>query len=85
MLASRGDSRQQQIPAYHPEMPYSESETAWLNRRAEKIAEESGWPLPIARSAAEAELARSRASGYSAPVIDLAGRRDRLGSAVVSV
>lgn len=35
-------------------------ETAWLNLRAEKIAEERGWPLLIARSEACAELVRMR-------------------------
>jgi hypothetical protein len=34
-------------------MLYSASETAWLDLRAEKISEERGWPLPIARSEAE--------------------------------
>lgn len=41
-------------------MLYSESETAWLNRRAENISKELGWPLPIARSEACAELVRMR-------------------------
>ena len=41
-------------------MLYSDSETAWLNWRAEKISEERGWPLPIARSEACAELVRMR-------------------------
>jgi hypothetical protein len=31
-----------------------------LDRRAEKIAEERGWPLPIARSEAAAEMVRMR-------------------------
>lgn len=39
-------------------MLYSDSETAWLDRRAAKIAEGRDWPLPIARSEAEAELVR---------------------------
>lgn len=43
------------------------------DRRAERIARERGWPLPIARSEAEAEaeLTRGRASGHSAPVFEL--------------
>ena len=53
-----------------PAMLYSESETAWLDLRAEKIAEERGWPLPIARSEAAAELVRSRSSGRSV-VVDM--------------
>src|SRR5690606_31854628 len=43
-----------------PSMLYSESETAWLNCRAEKIARARGWPLPIARSEAAAEMVRMR-------------------------
>ena len=43
-----------------PGMLYSESETAWLKWRAEKISEERGWPLPIARSEAAAEMVRMR-------------------------
>jgi hypothetical protein len=43
-----------------PDMLYSGSETAWLDRRAEKISEERGWPLPIARSEAAAEMVRVR-------------------------
>lgn len=54
-------------------MIYSESEAAWLDRRAEKIARERGWPLPVARSEAEAELSRGRASGCSARVLRLSG------------
>jgi hypothetical protein len=42
-------------------MIYRESESAWLDRRAELIAERTGWPLPIARSEAAAELVRTRA------------------------
>ena len=41
-------------------MLYSDSEAAWLDRRAEKIAEERGWPLPIARSEAAADMVRMR-------------------------
>lgn len=52
-------------------MIYSESESAWLNRRADKIVDERGWPLPIARSEAEAELTRTRLSGSSAVVLRL--------------
>jgi len=33
---------------------------AWLDRRAAKIAKERGWPLPIARSEAAAEMVRMR-------------------------
>lgn len=50
-------------------MLYSESEKAWLARRAEKIARERGWPLPIARSEAEAELVRLRQRGRCAAVL----------------
>lgn len=39
-------------------MIFSESEEAWLKRRAEKIARENGEPLPIARSIAMRELVR---------------------------
>jgi hypothetical protein len=49
-------------------MRYSESETAWLNLRAEKIAEERKWPLPIARSEAAAEMVRMR-TRKPAPVL----------------
>jgi hypothetical protein len=35
---------------------YSATEKAWLDRRAVKIAENRGWPLPIARSEAAAEM-----------------------------
>ena len=50
-------------------MLYADSETAWLDRRAAKIARERGWPLPIARSEACAELVRNRVSGRTARVI----------------
>jgi hypothetical protein len=39
-------------------MLYSESERAWLERRAAQIAEDRGWPLPIAESEAAPELVR---------------------------
>lgn len=42
-------------------MLYSQSEINWLDRRADKIAQERGWPLPIARSEACAELVRMQA------------------------
>jgi hypothetical protein len=51
-----------------PAMLYSDSETAWLNLRAEKIAAERGWPLPIARSEAAAEMVRMR-TREPAPVL----------------
>jgi hypothetical protein len=41
-------------------MLYSDSEKAWLERRAETISEERGWPLPIARSEAAGEMVRMR-------------------------
>lgn len=52
-------------------MLYSDSESVWLNRRAERIAQERGWPLPVARSEAEAELTRGRASGHRALVVPI--------------
>lgn len=52
-------------------MIYDSSESAWLTRRAERIAEDRGWPLPVARSEAEAELTRSRLSGRSAVAFHL--------------
>jgi hypothetical protein len=55
-------------------MLYSKSETTWLDRRAERIAEERRWPLPIARSEAEAELGRLR-SKPTAIVLKLASLR----------
>jgi hypothetical protein len=42
-------------------MYYSESEEAWLELRAKKIAEETDCPLPVARSEAMAQLVRNRA------------------------
>lgn len=56
-------------------MLYSESESAWLARRAEQIASERGWPLPIARSEAEAELVRSRVTGRCARILTLSSAR----------
>jgi predicted NAD/FAD-binding protein len=41
-------------------MLYSESERAWLDRRAVEVAERTGWPEPIARSEAAAEMVRMR-------------------------
>jgi hypothetical protein len=41
-------------------MLYSESERAWLDRRAVEVAERTGWPEPIARSEAAAEIVRMR-------------------------
>jgi hypothetical protein len=41
-------------------MLYSESERAWLDRRAVEVAERAGWPQPIARSEAAAEMVRMR-------------------------
>jgi hypothetical protein len=41
-------------------MLYSDSEKAWLERRAETISEERGWPLPIGRSEAAGEMVRMR-------------------------
>jgi hypothetical protein len=52
-------------------MLYSDTEQEWLNRRAAQIAEERGWPLPIVLSEAGAEVARNRASGYTAGVINI--------------
>ena len=37
-------------------MQYSPAEQVWIERRAREIAEETGWALPIALSAAMAEL-----------------------------
>lgn len=68
-LPLRQSSRQSRIRAYHLEMLYLNSESEWLDRRAKRIAGERGWTLPIARSEAEAELARSRLGGRSAVVI----------------
>ena len=55
-------------------MRYDDSEHRWLDRRAAEIARETGWPLPIARSEAAAQLARGRRSGRAAGVV-LFGRR----------
>ena len=43
-----------------PAMLYSDCERAWIEHRAVKFAAERGWPLPIARSEAAAELVRMR-------------------------
>jgi hypothetical protein len=43
-----------------PGMLYSDSEKVWLDWRAEKISERTGWPEPIAWSEAAAELVRMR-------------------------
>ena len=56
-----------------PAMRYSDSEAAWLERRAEKIARERGWPVPIARSEAAAELVRMQ-TRTPAVVLDLRPR-----------
>lgn len=56
-------------------MLYSESESAWLSRRAEKIAAERDGTLPVARSEVEAELTRGRASGHCALVVELSRLR----------
>jgi hypothetical protein len=37
-------------------MAFNESEWEWIDRRAERIALETGTPLPFARAAAIAEL-----------------------------
>ncbi|MEX2125490.1 MAG: hypothetical protein WD795_16475 [Woeseia sp.] len=52
-------------------MIYSEPEATWLDLRAAKIAEERGWPLPVARAEAAADLVRSRASGKLAIVVPI--------------
>jgi hypothetical protein len=41
---------------------YSDSEHAWLTHRAE-LAERTGWPLPIARSGADAIATARTVSG----------------------
>jgi hypothetical protein len=41
-------------------MLYSGSEKAWMDWRAEKISDERGWPLSIAKSEAAAEMVRMR-------------------------
>ena len=56
-------------------MRYDDSEHAWLDRRAAEIARETGWPLPIARSEAAAQLTRGRRSGRAAGVILLERRQ----------
>ena len=39
-------------------MHYSRDEEGWIERKAREIARETGWPLPIARAEAQAELVR---------------------------
>ena len=41
-------------------MHYSRDEEGWLDRKAREISRETGWPLPIARAEARAELVRIR-------------------------
>ena len=41
-------------------MHYSRDEEDWLDRKAAEIARQTGWPLPIARAEAQAELVRIR-------------------------
>jgi hypothetical protein len=52
-----------------------------LDLRAEKIAEERGWPLPIARSEAAAEMVRMR-ERPACKVVVLAERRVVSGNLV---
>lgn len=58
-------------------MIYDRSEASWLERRAANIANARGWPLPVARSEAEAELIRSRASGRTAQIVPILAVRSR--------
>lgn len=60
-------------------MLYSESEMAWLDRRAVEVAEPTGWPVPIARSEAAAELVRMRQRPAGRVVF--AERRRSIGAA----
>jgi hypothetical protein len=53
---------------------FNESEWEWIDRRAERIALETGTPLPFARAAAIAELKLLRRRP-KADVIPLAARR----------
>ena len=39
-------------------MYYSPDEKGWIERKAQQIARETGWPLPIATSEAMAEFRR---------------------------
>ena len=39
-------------------MYYSGDEEGWIERKAQEIARDRGWPLPMARSEAIAELRR---------------------------
>jgi len=52
---------------------FNESEWEWIDRRAERIALETGNPLPFARAAAIAEL-RALRRRPKAEVIELAPR-----------
>ncbi len=60
---------------------YTDSEKAWIERRARKIAKETGWPLPIARSEAMAELVRmrQRPKGAVLPLRDKSRVQDKNG------
>ena len=58
-------------------MLYTESEKAWLERRAEEIALERGWSHSIALSAAAAQLIRNYNSGHSAQIITLPTRKPK--------
>ncbi|HEX7079551.1 MAG TPA: hypothetical protein VF329_00865 [Gammaproteobacteria bacterium] len=55
---------------------FSESEWEWIDRRAYRLALETGQPMPFARAEAIAELRRLR-SRPKAEVIELAERRPR--------
>lgn len=55
-------------------MLYSESEHAWLDRRALLIAKRTGWALPIARSEAAAEMVRLR-ERPACPILQFAAPR----------
>lgn len=50
-------------------MRWSDSEQAWLERRARKISEERGWPMPIATSEAARQLVHARATREPAVVL----------------
>lgn len=62
---------------------FSESEWEWIDRRAERIAMESGNPLPFARATAIAEL-RALRRRPKAEVIELDRRRGTRGRRGVS-
>ena len=53
---------------------FSESEWEWIDRRAERIALETGHPLPFARAAAISEMKKLRRMP-KAEVIELESRR----------